>query len=289
MQAAGTPKPLRGFGAPAVSVMCARCGTQKGFRLRHIGVLKPDYYVDLLNWLGIPIAFGYIASMFVYPWIDGNWNWAHVQEVWDRWQSLNVGMLAFISSIAAFNISRFNAKKQRERDFLAAKSFLPATLSQLCTYFEECASFLCQAWSANNSDEQNFEAPDLPNDYREIFSTCIRFADPDVGDYLSKIIVWLQINDTRLRGAFSGARDGHIDVSPRRHNIITYLYRLGELQARVNQLFPFARGMEDFNGSTLVWDNFSNAYGLLNIEVQEFHINDNMNLESFTRRAIERG
>ena len=96
--------------------------------MKHIGILKPDTLVSLLNGIGVPATIIYFSCMLLYPWIDGNFYWSHVQDIWDRWQSLNVGVLAFISSIIAFNISRFNANKQREREFTAAKAFLPMTL-----------------------------------------------------------------------------------------------------------------------------------------------------------------
>ncbi|MEW8626991.1 MAG: hypothetical protein AB2551_14655 [Candidatus Thiodiazotropha sp.] len=92
--------------------------------------------MSVINWIGVPFAFLYFISMFIIPLVDNALNWGGIQNVWDRWQSLNVGMLAFISSITAFNISRFNANKQRERDFLAAKAFLPDALSELIDYFE---------------------------------------------------------------------------------------------------------------------------------------------------------
>jgi hypothetical protein len=46
--------------------------------------------------------------------------------VWYRWQTLNVRRLAFISSVIAFNIAKYNASKQRERQFIAASSIYAA-------------------------------------------------------------------------------------------------------------------------------------------------------------------
>lgn len=74
--------------------------------------------------------------MFIYPWLNLGWSWGLVEDVWDRWQGLNVGMLAFISSVTAFNIGRYNAEKQREREFMASKAFLPDALSGLTSYLQ---------------------------------------------------------------------------------------------------------------------------------------------------------
>lgn len=224
--------------------------------------------------------------MFIFPWVDGAGNWLYVQNVWDRWQSLNVGMLAFISSITAFNISRFNANKQRERDFLAAKAFLPAALSELCAYFKLSATILIRAWETDRNNRLDIESPSLPENYKQVFGQCIKFAEPDVGDYLSKILVRLQVHDARLMeliSQYGGANH------PNRHTIISYLYRLGELQAFMNKLFPFARNEEEFDSSRLQWEDFRNAFGNLDVWYQDYRIDENMNLEDFTRRAINRG
>jgi hypothetical protein len=51
----------------------------------------------------------------------------------------------------------------------------------------------------------------------------------------------------------------------------------------INKIFGFARGSESFDGSDLVWEDYRNAYGNLDIWPEE--VND---LQGFTLRAIER-
>ena len=167
--------------------------------MRRIGILKAERLVDLLNWTGFPAVTLYVVCMFIFPWIDGRGEWAHVQDVWNRWQGLNVGMLAFISSITAFNISRFNAEKQREREFLASKAFLPAALSELVSYFNESASVFIAGWKLAPGQQPSIVPPILPGEYKVVFENCIRHAEPKVGEYLSKILVKLQVHDARVR------------------------------------------------------------------------------------------
>ncbi|OOF32629.1 hypothetical protein BZJ21_15105 [Salinivibrio costicola subsp. alcaliphilus] len=69
-----------------------------------------------------------------------------------------------------------------------------------------------------------------------------------------------------------------------KENIRSYLYRLGELQALVGRLFNYSRGIEKFDDSPLSWDDFKNAYGNLDLWIEE--IDD---LKGFTKRAIVRG
>ena len=252
--------------------------------MRHIGILKPDTFISILNYVGIPIAIVYFLSMFVAPLLMEH-DWEYIQNTWDRWQGLNVGMLAFVSSIAAFNISRHRANKQRERDFLAEKAFLPATLSELCHYFEISASIMAQAWTLKRGQEIREDMPVLGSNYREVFRQCIRYANPEVGDYLSKILVKLQVHDSRLK-MILGEIDNDRRISPDNVNMLYYLYRLGELQALVNKLFDYARSLKKFDSKKLEWEDFGNAFGNLNLYVEDYFINDDLNLQAITERMI---
>ena len=225
--------------------------------------------------------------MFVHPWFVENSNWDYVQSVWDRWQSLNTGAFAFLASLLAFNISKFNENRQRERDFVAARAFLPSTLSSLMEYFSSSARVYEHLWNMPDEATQNIEAPRLPSDYREIFSNCIRHAQPDIGAYLSNIVVRLQIHEARMRDAISQANsDGGHRVG--KHEIIPYLMRLGELHVLTANLFAFARGEEVFSEKHLNWGNMQSAYRILNLEVDDVFISEQMNLEAFTKRWLER-
>ncbi len=255
--------------------------------MKHLGIFKSERLLDLLNFVGLPVAALYAISIFIFPWVDGHGDWTYVQNVWDRWQSLNVGMLAFTSSIIAFNISRFNAEKQRERDFLASKAFLPAALSELVSYFKASASVFKQGWESESGNQPNFESLILPKEYKEIFGTCIRHANPSVGNYLTQILIELQIHDARMRDYITQQGGGN-HFTPDKYNLIAYFYRLGELQALVNKLFDFARNIAKFDSTPLDWDDFRNAYGNLGIRINRIHIDADMNLEAFTRRAISR-
>ncbi|WP_413625583.1 hypothetical protein [Luteibacter sp. Lutesp34] len=196
-------------------------------------------------------------------------------------------MLAFLSSVIAFNISRFNADQQRSRDFLAAKAFLPAAFSELSEYFKSSASVLTSEWGRQGDGEINVEVPSPDGDYKLIFEKCIRHATPEVGKYLVGILVQMQIHNARLRELFR-AGDGIIHIHIGRSNLIAYLYRLGELQALINKNFDFARGIDSFDSKPLEWEDLRNAYGNLNIRSQDIVVDEKMNLEEFTRRALAR-
>ena len=226
--------------------------------------------------------------MCIYPWFKGNWNWSFVHSVWMDWQSLNAAVIAFISSLIAFNISRHNAKQQRERDFIASRSFLPEALSELITYFKLSARLLKEAWHQvkDNTDQcktpLEVNTPNLPEQYREIFSRCISLADPEVAQYLSRILILLQLHHARIVELSKNFQsDSTMLILD--SNIITYLYRLAELQALVENIFNYSRGLNKFNDNNLIFSDFANAYLNLDIWLDEFD-----DLEGFTNRTIER-
>lgn len=256
--------------------------------MHRTGIFRSSVLVDLVNYVGIPLLAAYLFAMFVFPWFSGQGNWEHVQAVWDRWQTLNAGALAFLASLIAFNIAKFNENVQREREFVAAKSFLPSTLSELMQYFSRSARLLDGLWAANgHPPAAPLSHPELPPGYREVFSNCIRHADPQVGSYLSNILVQLQIHDARLRDATACGDQAHRSGTDR-SLVIVYLYRLGELYALVGKLFGFARGQEPFDSKKLIWEDFRNAFGILDVELDEISIDDNMNLQAFTQRRLAR-
>lgn len=249
--------------------------------MRILDILKPGRSASLLYAIGSSIISVYIYSMIVWPWLSGRGNWDYIQEVWDRWQSLNVGILAFASSILAFSIAKYNAEKQRERDFLAARALLPAALSELISYFKDSARvFNCDLGPETTPPS----VPNLPAEYKDIFKDCIRHADPMAGDYLCRILVLLQIHDSRMRSYVNNQQNENNPNSDRKR----YFYGLGEIQALTDKLFNFARNMEKLDSSPLTWSDFNNAYINLGISPRYKSAENETNLECHTKINIDK-
>jgi hypothetical protein len=144
----------------------------------------------------------YFYFMFISPLFHGGLN--GLLKVLSSWQSLNAGFLAFASSIIAFSIARYNAEKQREREFVAAKAFLSEALSDLSAYFEQSATLYTEAYQRASNEQDSCKTrlkstlPILPKGYREVFRNCIHSATPDVGEHLARILSLLQIHVARL-------------------------------------------------------------------------------------------
>jgi hypothetical protein len=259
--------------------------------MKRLNLLKSDKLIALLHWLGWPVIVVYFVSMFVVPVARSGLKWDYIQDVWDRWQGLNIGMLALIASVIAFEIARYRENKQRGRDFLAARAFLPASFSELGAYFKASAAIYIDAWDEAEPRTRKIvrgappEAPQLPDSYRRVFADCIRHAEPEVGEVLAKMLSDLQVHDARLRELLREYR-------PIRHSLFAYLYSLGVLQTRMNKLYPFARGEEGFDSIPISWDEFHNAYKNLRIHVEDYELDLGegvmRSLTDFTKRGIAR-
>ncbi|EGR9012128.1 hypothetical protein I8D63_001763 [Vibrio parahaemolyticus] len=218
-----------------------------------------------LNFFSVVAIIVYLYSMFIHPFIEGKWSWQYVHGVWYSWQALNVGMLAFGSSIIALNISRYHAAKQLEREFIAAKAFLPQALKELCDYFRKSAKVLSEAYESSKEPKRKrnalkTEIPDTPERHIPVFKECIKSATPDVAEYLAKILVLLQIHDARMQEIRT---EGVGNPSYRK----SCLYSLAELQVLVDDLFDFARSEKPFSDRKLTAEKFSSAFAALSFNV----------------------
>jgi hypothetical protein len=254
--------------------------------MKHLGLIKADTWVRVVNWIGIPSSMLFLVCMLIAPWISSDGNWKYVQEVWDRWQTFNAAMLAFLSSWIAFNIAKFNASKQREREFIAARAFLPQALSELSQYFSASSKYLMLALNQiNESPEHRISTlppvPAPPENYPSIFSDCIKLAEPDVSEQLAGILRDLQVHLSRMKEL--GQQDQNSILIIGAMNITSYMYSLGKLQVMTNHLFDFARGTCEFSSLKLEWEDFRNVYGVF-----DWYLDEIEGLEAFTRRRIER-
>lgn len=168
----------------------------------------------------------------------------------------------------------------RSREFIAARAFLPSAISELSTYCRDSAEILRTRWDSLTQAQEPFSSrgfPTLPPTYREVFSNCIRHAEPSVVSYLSNILVCLQVQDSRLHSV--------CDPQIEKCNLMSYMCSLADLYAQLSHLFNFARGEEEFSPRTLDWRSFETAYHLLKIH-PEFHVVNNDDLRAYTERQI---
>ncbi|WP_338456465.1 hypothetical protein [uncultured Alteromonas sp.] len=199
-------------------------------------------------------------------------DWVYLQEVWSRWQSLNVGVLALISSVLVFKATKHHSEQERQRRFKAARAMLPDALSELTTYLKHAAKSLDQLWddfeySAVSSDSE-FEIiyPKLPVKARETIKECISQANDDVGDYLARILANLQVFDTRLSEMCEECK-GKARKSPHGQEVKVAMILAAKSHALVSNIFEFSRGITKFSAIELELHHYMSSYALLELEV----------------------
>ena len=243
-----------------------------------------------LIWLAV-----HIFSMIIYPAYHYSFDWGSIQNVWDRWQTLNAAMIALASSLIAFQITSYKEEKQRHRNFTAARTFLPEALSNLSAYCKSSAEVFKEAYSlipdgapgapvTSGRITRSLAArpPALPEGYRKVFQECILQADEKVAEYLSYILMLLQVHHSRMLELDRNCGPSTTNLIIKQ-SIISYIYRLSEIRALINNCFYFARGLEKFDDKPMEWEDFKNALSNMDIWPDDYE-----DLQGFINRAIER-
>jgi len=215
----------------------------------------------------------YAFFMIVEPYYQSR-KLSEVVGVWHHWQSLNTGVIALVSSIVFYYTTKYNEEKQRIRNFRAALAFLPDALSELSTYLTLSAGLFKKTWcnfdSSNDELNEELFKPDLPDNYRHTFKQCITFSDVNFSEHLVLILRDLQVHDSRLGSVVLEKRDGKRSRSSVQYSIEAYMSYLSELQILINKAFEPARNEKPFGVVILKPEDYSNAYHMLDIKVEEF-------------------
>jgi hypothetical protein len=225
------------------------------------------FYISSGSVIALYIGFMFIEPLF-YNGLEG------LIKALKDWQTLNAALIALFASFIALYTTQYNDKKKKERDFTASKAFLPEALSELTNYLELSAKLLLEAYRRENEEndkctsELNQELPKLPNSHRTIFRDCIHSGEPEIGDYLSEILVTLQVHNSRMKCVKDGFK------SPREFMkspevFMSNIFVLGKLHARVTGLFDFGRNQKDLNYLPLTVSQIHNSYKNLGLDVLE--------------------
>lgn len=249
--------------------------------LKFRSLLNTESLIRVTNIISAASFLAYVFGMFIFPVWNSAGDWNYIQRVWYSWQALNVGMLAFASSLIAFNISRYNANKQTEREFIASKAFLPQALSLLCNYLEISGKVVIEAADRSRDRKKRAKVfasvvPVLPDYHVEVFKNCIKHAPPEVGKYLAKILRLLQIHHSRIETMPT-------EVGTNYAYYKSCLYSLAELQFLVNGLFDFARDESDFKVAVYKWEQFAAIYRLYRMDLDNYP-----KLAEFTKSLIDK-
>ncbi|MCF5764197.1 hypothetical protein K3H47_09605 [Aeromonas veronii] len=207
----------------------------------------------------------WVIAMVIIPAIATNLNWLEIQEIWDRWQTLNSGMIALLAAMLAIYAAQHTENARRQRELIAARALLPLALSDLHKYCIELAIFIRTEyleWSKNRPDEvltTNNEVPDRPAAWVfEAFKNCMIHTNENEAKFMASILSEAQIINSRLHDY---KNNNHLIMESTFSGYRSYLC---DIHAKLGRMFQYSREHtplltenitdEERHNSTLVLD-----------------------------------
>ena len=125
----------------------------------------------------------------------------------------------------------------------------------------------------------------LPDNYLDVFRRCIKYADQEVSLYLLGLSAKLQIHNAKINDLVSNFHQdsGVIYLTT---NLLDNLFCLGTIRVLIDRQYKFARGMSDFNNSPIIWDEYINAYFLIDIPIEDIVDKEGGSLEKYTKKRL---
>ncbi len=184
----------------------------------------------------------WLIAMIAYPVFSSNFNWVETQRVWDRWQTLNSGMIALLAAMLAIYATQYIENKKRERSLIAEKSLLPLALSELSEYCIGLAEYLKmehQEWKKDTLkklSKNNNLVPNRPTEWIfDAFKNCMIHEQESEAKFMASILSDTQIISSRFRTL----KDDNLLVTQR-----TFISRRNEiclLHAKIDRMFKYSR------------------------------------------------
>jgi hypothetical protein len=156
-----------------------------------------------------------------------------------NWQTLTAAMIALCASTIALHISGYREEKQRERNFVAARAFLPNALAEITTYCDYSIEFYFDNLSSSSAKT---DSEPLTKSSLQAIKECISYANPDAARNLSQIISLLQVHYSRMLGACSKENTSNVSANSKERKNLHELLHTCFIKHIVSCNFDFARG-----------------------------------------------
>ncbi|NQZ94498.1 MAG: hypothetical protein HRT97_19485 [Moritella sp.] len=257
----------------------------------------------------------YIGSMVIQPLCIGGFD--NLMKTWREWQTFNAGMIAIFAAIISAYIalhldksarqreavkiseSRQNERQklraekqardeQREREFIAARPFLPASLTLIHEYVELISKDLLRLYAVIKADDENdlrryvadIKFKNMPSGYQGVFKECITLSTPDVSKHLAYILVHLQVFSSRVESL----DPQHLD----KRNLGEMLVDSIRFLFKIDSMFDFAReGLPIKDIHRTVDNYYSRINRLLDYQIR-IERGENKQIDKFIDSAARR-
>lgn len=217
------------------------------------------------------------------------WHWPEGGQLvafWERFLPLHIGWLALLGGTTSLRIVELREERARERKRIAALAFLPEAFSELCGYCERSVELLGEALeraygAQNNRTPLTNRPPELPPLYRTVFKDLVEWSVPDVAEYLSQILVKLQVHQSRMASLAHRFRPNVRVMVVLPPEIHAYLMAIGTIRGLINKNFEFARGEGEFDSSQLTGQECLQGLG-----IDRFRLANYKELEDFVTQRF---
>lgn len=228
---------------------------------RFAGGITRSSMIKLISLIAVAV---YLFCMVAWP-IWHYRDWAEIQGVWDRWQALNVGVLAFSASIILWYTADLRSKKNDEKEYKAAKAFLVFVASELCREFDNAANLLTERLKLESRKAIALEGLTFPQHLHPYLERYIKYSDPENAQYIVNLIRFYQVYIDRLNSIFKDLSG----MSNAKECVMTSIGDLFNISARTNRLFGYGRGLQSLDVSSIrpkeINEGFS-RYGFISHE-----------------------
>lgn len=245
------------------------------------------FRMEVVKVVGLLWILIHVFSMIILPLFSSGFDWTYVQNVWDRWQSLNSAIIALASGLIAFQIADNREKSQREKKFIAARASLPHVYSEIIKYCQSSGRWITEAFAGSDQQDRfqivqiskpNTDIPKLPHNLEEVFNNCIRYADDEFSNFLINLLLKIRASDNMIRSLSDDMN--HINNFGM-YNFYTISFRLSQVRALLEKTLVFTQGLGNFDKSALVWENIDAA--LQDIDI---YPDDWVDLENFANDRL---
>lgn len=201
--------------------------------------------MELIKALSLTLIFSWVNAMITVPLITTEFSWIEIQKIWDRWQTLNSGMIALLAAILAIYATQYTENAKRNRELIAAKSLLPLALSELTGYCTHLAMYLKKefmAWGMTNdigisiNEKETHEIPKSPNEWVfEVFKSCMVHEHETEAKFMASILSDTQVTSARIQSM----KDNNLLVTE--NTFSSHADDICELHAKLDRMYMYAR------------------------------------------------
>lgn len=180
----------------------------------------------------------------------------------DEYQTLITGVLAVLAALATIYLINRQIRQTKDieadrirRKSRSARAAMPAALSIMCQYADQCIAFVARAYEqvsegkdpADAFAKERWLVPQLPDGVLVTMKDCVEFADEASAEKLAELLKETQIQNSRFRRlveSLSGEMRQEAAKFLDKASLADDIIDAADLYVRLSGYFGYARGIE---------------------------------------------